>query len=388
MAEPRVLVASDSVLARAEAEFDQVSPLPSTPGSSPTTRAWIECLWTARGTDLHLAVGAPPAIRVNGALRPMVGVAPLTDADVRAVVADLLGERTALLESRKEVDFGFTWQDKARIRANAFHERGGLGLALRMIPFAIPSLESLGLPPVVEQFSQAPSGLVIVTGPTGSGKSTTLASLLDDINRTRPCHIVTIEDPIEYVHNHRAALVHQREIGEDAESFPSALRAVLREDPDVVLVGEMRDIDSIQTTLTIAETGHLVFASLHTNDTAQAVDRIVDVFPAEGRAQIQVQLASTLRGIVYQRLLPRISGGLVGAHEVLVANHAVRNMIREGKTRQIRNAIAVGQQDGMQTLEQSLSALVAAGTVEHEVAAAASLHPAEVLRSRSPAGRR
>jgi twitching motility protein PilT len=343
-----------------------------------TMQTWIERVWEARGTDLHLAVGAPPCIRVAGALRPLEGEPPLDATTVDALVAELLGDRASLLEAQNELDVAFTWRDQARLRVNVFRERGNLAVALRLIPLDIPALATLGLPPAVEGFDQAPSGLVLVTGPTGSGKSTTLAAMVDDINRTRPCHIVTIEDPIEYVHRHHMALVHQREVGVDADSFQSALRAVLREDPDVVLVGEIRDVESIQAALTLAETGHLVLTSLHTNDTAQAVDRIVDVFPAEGRNQIQVQLAATLRGVLYQRLLPRRGGGLVGAHEVLVATAAVRNLIREGKTRQLRNAIAVGYQDGMQTIEDALSALVASGTIEHDDAVAVSLHPHEV----------
>jgi twitching motility protein PilT len=223
-------------------------------------------------------------------------------------------------------------------------------------------------------------GLVIVTGPTGSGKSTTLAAMIDYINRYRRCHIVTIEDPIEYVHaNHRSA-VSQREVGTDTESFQRALRSVLREDPDVLLVGEMRDLESIATTLTIAETGHLVFATLHTNDSAQAIDRIVDIFPSDRREQIQVQLASTLEGVIYQRLVPRIGGGLVAAYEVLMANHAVRNLVREGKTRQLRNVVSTHQADGMQTLEMGLNALMAEDLIEYDTALRVSLYPKEVAR--------
>jgi twitching motility protein PilT len=251
-------------------------------------------------------------------------------------------------------------------------------MALRVIPYEIPGFDELGIPPAVEHLVNLPMGLVIVTGPTGSGKSTTLAAMLDYINRRRACHIVTIEDPIEYVHgNHRSA-VSQREVGNDTESFPRALRSALREDPDVLLVGEMRDLESISTTLTIAETGHLVFATLHTNDSAQAIDRIVDIFPSDRRDQIQVQLASTLEGVIYQRLVPRIGGGLVAAYEVLFASHAVRNLVREGKTRQLRNVISTHQTEGMQTLEMALTHLVAVGLVDYETALKVSLFPKEV----------
>jgi twitching motility protein PilT len=230
----------------------------------------------------------------------------------------------------------------------------------------------------VQGFAKLPHGLVLVTGPTGSGKSTSLAAIIEDINESRGCHIITIEDPIEYLHGHKKSILHQREVGDDVESFDAALRAALREDPDVLLVGEMRDLESIQAALTIAETGHLVFATLHTNDSSQAIDRIVDVFPADRRAQIQVQLAHVLAGVVYQRLLPRLGGGLVAAFEILIGNHAVRNLIREGKTRQLRNMITANRGLGMQTLENDLSRLVAEGKLDLDTAIAASLYPKEI----------
>jgi twitching motility protein PilT len=263
-----------------------------------------------------------------------------------------------------------------------------VAVALRLIPLRVPTQEELGLPAILDGLLQAPSGLILVSGPTGSGKTTTLAAFVGAINARRACHIITIEDPIEYLHRHGRALVDQRQIGDDAGTFPEALRAALRQDPDVLLVGEIRDLESIQTALTIAETGHLVLASLHTNDTAQAVDRIIDVFPADRRPLIQLQLASTLHAIVYQRLLPRLDGGVVGAYEVLVATPAVRNLIREGKTRQLRNALLTGKSDGMQTLEESLTALVADGVVDHEAARGASLHPNEVGSTQTQARRR
>jgi twitching motility protein PilT len=247
-----------------------------------------------------------------------------------------------------------------------------------MIPSHVPTMDQLYLPPVVRGFPNLHQGLVLVTGPTGSGKSTTLASLIDAVNTYRACHILTIEDPIEYIHGHKQSTVNQREVGTDTASFPDALRSALREDPDVLLVGEMRDLESIRFALTIAETGHLVFATLHTNDAAQSIARIVDVFPAEQQAQIRVQLSAALTGIVYQRLVPRLGGGLVAAFEVLVANSAVRNLIKEGKTHLLRNSLVTGQKDGMITLEHSLSLLVGAGLVRYEDAVSRSLHPKDV----------
>ena len=340
---------------------------------------WIEVLWNAKGTDLLLTAGAPPMIRVDGAMHPIEGQPVLSSAQVRRIVLSVVGDDLIpRYEEYREVDFAFDWMGRARLRCNAFHQRDTCSLALRMIPYVIPGLHELGVPPGLQRLVNLPQGLIIVTGPTGSGKSTTLAAMLDYINRHRPCHIITIEDPIEYVHgNHRSA-VSQREVGTDALSFERALRAALREDPDVVLVGEMRDLESIATALTIAETGHLVFATLHTNDSGQALDRIVDIFPSDRRDQIEVQLSASLEGVLYQRLIPRIGGGLVAAYELLIANHAVRNLVREGKTRQLRNVIATSQGEGMQTLEQSLSALVANGSVEYEAALHVSLYPKEV----------
>jgi len=250
-----------------------------------------------------------------------------------------------------------------------------------MIPYEIPSFEDLGLPSVLSDWVDRPQGLVLVTGPTGSGKSTTLATMIDAINERQACHIITIEDPIEYVHNRKRAAIDQREIGIDCLSFERALRSALREDPDVVLIGEMRDPETIQAALTIAETGHLVFATLHTNDAGQALDRIIDVFPAERQAQIRVQLAGSLTGIVSQRLLPRVGGGRVAAFEVLVASFAVRNLIREGKTTQLRNIVSTGNKFGMQTLESAVAELVRTGVVEYEAGVAVSLYPDEITRA-------
>jgi twitching motility protein PilT len=341
--------------------------------------AWLEELWDLRGTDLLLTVGAPPLLRVDGEIRPVSNGEPFSPVMVERVIKEVVGpDLVPRYEAEREVDFAFSWRERARLRCNAFHQRDSCSLSLRIIPYEIPGFAQLGIPPAVEALVELPMGLVIVTGPTGSGKSTTLAAMIDYINRYRRCHIVTIEDPIEYVHaNHRSA-VSQREVGTDTESFQRALRSVLREDPDVLLVGEMRDQESIATTLTIAETGHLVFATLHTNDSAQAIDRIVDIFPSDRRDQVQVQLASTLEGVIYQRLVPRIGGGLVAAYEVLMANHAVRNLVREGKTRQLRNIISTHQSEGMQTLEMGLNALTAEDLIEYDTALRVSLYPKEL----------
>jgi twitching motility protein PilT len=347
--------------------------------SSTPIDPYLRILWEQQGTDLLLTAGAPPLMRVGGVMRPLGDTKPLRPLDVERLVTGVLTEDLrAEFHRRKEVDFSFNWEGQARFRANCFIQRGSMAMALRLIPFKIPGFEELRIPEVVERFVRLPQGLILVTGPTGCGKSTTLAAMIDAINDFRQGHILTIEDPIEYVHKHKKSAVNQREIGEDTISFDRALRSALREDPDVLLVGEMRDLETIQTVLTIAETGHLVFATLHTNDTSQAVDRIVDVFPGERQQQIRVQLANSLGGIIYQQLLPKIGGGLVAAFEVLVANHAIRNLIREDKTRQIRNQVATGQKVGMQTLEMSLSELVQEGLVTHDEAQGHSLFPNEV----------
>ncbi len=306
----------------------------------------------------------------------------LDGADGRRDCRGLLSPaQQASFESQKDVDFAFSWRNLARLRGNAFLQKGQAALALRMIPSEIPTFDELGLPPVATWLANLPRGLVLVTGPTGSGKSTTLASIIDYINDHRAVHILTIEDPIEYVHDHKQSAVNQREIGIDSDSFPRALRSALREDPDVLLVGEMRDLESIQIALTMAETGHLVFATLHTNDAAQAIDRIIDVFPAERQDQIRVQLASSLAAVVAQRLVPRAEGGMVAAFEVLVANNPSRNLIREGKTNQLRNVMTTHQQEGMRTLEMHLSELVQAGVITYEAALAVSVQPKELARS-------
>jgi len=343
----------------------------------------LSLLWDAGGSDLLLSEGAAPLGRVDGVLGPLERAEPLSGAGVERLVAAVLGEELrGQFEERRQLDFAMSWRNRARLRGNAFYQRGMPALALRLIPFAIPTFEQLGLPDVVRDWAQTPRGLVLVTGATGSGKSTTLAAMVDHINTSRAIHILTIEDPIEYLHVHKRSAVSQREVGTDTRSFADALRSALREDPDVVLLGEMRDPESIAAALTIAETGHLVLATLHTNDTAQALDRIVDVFPAAQQPQIRLQLTHTLLGILNQQLVPRIGGGRVAAFEVLVGTTAIRNLVREGKTRQIRNLVATGQRDRMQTLETSLSGLVARGLVSYDEALLWSLHPQEIRQPR------
>jgi twitching motility protein PilT len=339
----------------------------------------IAILWQARGTDLLLTAGATPLIRVDGDLQPVHDTPVLTGTDTEQAARLLLSDRQReVFDGGSEVDFSFSWRGTARIRGNAYRQRGDVAVALRIIPRAIPSFDDIRLPAAVRDFAALRQGLVFVTGPTGSGKSTTLASIISAINETRAVHILTIEDPIEYLHEHKRAAVSQREVGEDTDSFAHALRSALREDPDVLLVGEMRDLESIRFALTLAETGHLVFATLHTNDTSQAIDRLVDVFPAEQQPQIRVQLANTLTGVVYQRLMPRVGGGMIAAHEVLVANSPVRNLIKEGKTNQLRNQLVTGQNIGMQTLELSLNELVQAGLVSFAEASQRSLFPRDI----------
>jgi twitching motility protein PilT len=344
----------------------------------------LNALWEAGGTDLLLTAGASPLIRVDGELRPVPETHRLAPMDIDDVASSLLSTpQQAAFAEGTDIDFSFSWQFRARIRGNAFRQRDTTAIALRFIPRDIPSFDDLAVPTAVRRFAELRQGLVLVTGPTGSGKSTTLASIMDWINTNRAVHVLTIEDPIEYIHDHKRAAVNQREVGTDTESFPSALRSALREDPDVLLVGEMRDLESIRFALTLAETGHLVFATLHTNDTGQTVDRLVDVFPGDQQPQIRVQLAAALTGVVYQRLMPRLGGGLAAAYEVLVATSPVRNLIKEGKTNQLRNSIVTGQRHGMQTLEASLSDLVNRGAISYDEAVSRSLYPKEVLAPRN-----
>ena len=349
--------------------------------SSRTIASLLSAAWHAGATDLLLVDGRPPMIRVEGTLAAMDGEGAVTGLDVLRLLEPCVGaERLDQFKADQEIDFGFSIDGVARIRGNLYLQRGTPAASFRLVPTTSPSMDALGLPASVQALASLSQGLVLFTGPTGAGKSTSLAALVNWINTNRRCHIITIEDPIEYVHEHGRSIVSQREIGIDTQSFPRALRAALREDPDVILVGEMRDAESIAIALTLAETGHLVFSTLHTNDTAQAVDRIVDVFPGDRQDQIRIQLAGSLSAVIAQRLLRRTGGGQIAAYEVLMGTNAVHNLVREGKTRQIRNAIVTGGQDGMQTLEASLSNLVARGEVSYDDAVACAVLPAEVTR--------
>jgi twitching motility protein PilT len=332
------------------------------------------------GTDLLLTPGSPVRVRVDGRLVPIKGAPTLRAADCAAMIEGLLTPDLLLrLHDERDLDLSFAYADTHRFRANCFFRSGELAMSVRVIPLAVPNPDEIGIPPALTAACDFKQGFVLVTGPTGSGKSTTLASMIEYINQRRPVHILTIEDPIEYTHQHRVAAIDQREVGVDTQSFARALRSALREDPDVILVGEMRDPETIQFALTLAETGHLVFATLHTNDASQSLDRISDVFPPERQTQIRVQLAASLAAVVSQRLLPRIGGGLVAAFELLVANDAVRNLIREGRTHQLRNVIRSGFDQGMFTLESSLNELVASGRISYDDAVAQSMRPKEIL---------
>ena len=330
------------------------------------------------GTDLVLTIGSRPMIRLDGTIRTIENQPVIDEALMDQYLDDLLdGDQRHDLESNRDEDFAFSY-GIYRFRGNAFYQRGLPAVALRLIQSTIPSFDEIGLPHSVRDLISLKQGLILFCGPTGSGKSTTMATLTDAINATRPCHILTIEDPIEYLHQNRQAVVHQREVGIDAQSFARALRAALREDPDVVLVGEMRDPESISITLTLAETGHLVISSLHTNDASQTLDRIVDVFPADRQGQIRQQLAATLTAVVAQRLVPRVGAGLVAAYEVLLGTQPVSNLVREGKSNQLRNAMQIALAAGHKTLEMSLNELVAAGVITHETALATAFVPHEI----------
>jgi twitching motility protein PilT len=341
----------------------------------------LEAVLDRRGSDLHLTAGAPPVIRVDGSLRRLEEHPPLEAELLQRMIYSILTQKQReRLEQELELDLSYALPGKARFRVNVYFQRESIGAAFRLIPFEIKSVEELQLPRHTEEFARIPRGLVLVTGPTGSGKSTTLASLVDVVNREKDLHIMTVEDPIEFLHEHKRCIVNQREVGQDTTSFAAALKHVLRQDPDVILVGEMRDLETISTALTAAETGHLVFATLHTQDAPQTIDRIIDVFPPFQQQQVRVQLAVTLQGVVSQMLLPRADGnGRVAAAEVLVATPAVRNLIREAKIHQIYSAMQAGGKHGMQTMDQSLAGLVRAGHITFE-RAAADCHELEELR--------
>jgi twitching motility protein PilT len=337
-------------------------------------------------SDVHLSPAFPPAIRLRGQIVPLEEYGPLSPQHTRDVVYSILNDdQRKRFESAKQIDLAYAVPGVARFRVNCFFQRGSISAAFRRIPHEIPRLADLELPPVLEEFTRKPRGFVLVTGPTGSGKSTTLAAMLDIINRERKEHILTIEDPIEFLHPHRSCLVNQREIGADAEDFALALKSALREDPDVILVGEMRDLETVSTALTAAETGHLVFATLHTQSTAQTVDRIIDVFPAHQQSQVRMQLSIALQGIVTQQLLQTSDGaGRIVACEILMPTPAVRNLIREGKTHQIYSAIQTSGAIGMQTMDAHLAQLVRMGRITQQLAEQRASVPDELRRLLGP----
>jgi len=322
-----------------------------------------------KASDLHIQVGLPPVMRVDGALVPIGGITDLDNKTIEALIFSILDEeQKAILVKDKEFDFSFAFGDLGRFRVNLFHERGNLAGAFRLLNNEIPSIEQLKLPPIIEKFSEFPRGLVLVTGPTGSGKSTTLAAMINKINQEKAVHIITVEDPIEYTHRSIKSIIVQREVHYDTYSFSAALRSVLREDPDVVMLGEMRDLETIANAITIAETGHLVFATLHTNGAAQSIDRMIDVFPPHQQAQVRSQLSNILMAIVSQRLVPSVGGGRIPAAEILVANPAVRNLIREGKIQQMEAIIQTGGEFGMQSMDKTLVGLVHSGEITYDEA--------------------
>ncbi|MGH8972427.1 MAG: type IV pilus twitching motility protein PilT [Acidimicrobiia bacterium] len=334
------------------------------------------------GSDLHLTAGTRPMVRIHGAIQPLADFPVLTGSRVRQMIYAVLSHKQReTFESELELDTSHTIPGKGRFRVNVFLQRDSVGAVMRVIPFEIVPFASLGLPPAVANFAELSRGLVLVTGPTGSGKSTTLASLIDIVNRTKPVHIMTVEDPIEFLHSHKRAIVNQREVGEDTRSFAAALKHVLRQDPDVILVGEMRDLETIGTALTAAETGHLVFATLHTQDAPQSIDRVIDVFPSHQQSQVRVQLAASLQGVVTQQLVPVAGGqGRAVAAEVLTATPAVRNLVREGKIHQIYSAMQAGARYGMQTMDQGLASLVKSRRITLETALERAANPDDLRR--------
>jgi twitching motility protein PilT len=337
--------------------------------SQPRIEVLLEEVIKHKASDLHLQVGLGPMLRVDGALKPVSGADVLTEEAVESLIFAILDEdQKQILLKDKEFDFSFAFGDLGRFRVNSFHERGNLAAALRLIPNEILTIEQLGLPQIVKKFADYPRGLVLVTGPTGSGKSTTLASLINKINNDRAEHIITIEDPIEFTHKSIKSVIVQREVHYDTYSFSAALRSSLREDPDVVLIGEMRDLETIAAAITIAETGHLVFATLHTNSAAQSIDRMIDVFPPHQQPQIRSQLSNILMAICSQRLVPAIGGGRIASAEILVVTPAVRNIIREGKSHQLDAVIQTGAEFGMQSMDKTLVGLIHGGTITYDEA--------------------
>ena len=361
--------AQTSVHSAAAAQAAAAASSPIAVPNSVKIETLLEACIKHGASDLHIQVGLPPILRIDGSLVPIPNTPILATEIVDTLIFSTLDSmQRETLAKDKEFDYSFAFGEIARFRVNAFNEKGHLAAAFRLIPTKMPTIEELGMPQVISSFAEYPRGLVLVTGPTGSGKSTTLAAIINKINSEKSVHILTIEDPIEFTHKSKRSLVAQREVHYDTYSFSRALKSALREDPDVVLLGEMRDLETISAAITIAETGHLVFATLHTNSAAQSVDRMIDVFPAEQQPQIRSQLAGILMAVCSQRLVPAIGGGRVCAAEIMVANTAIRSIIREGKTHQLDTAIQTGASEGMQTMDRTLAKLVQQGTVTYDSA--------------------
>ncbi len=370
--EPRPMPASEGVRAAGDVQVKS--------GDAPHIDDLLRLMIDRGGSDLHITVGSPPGIRQRGDLLPVEGIRPLSARDTQAMILSMLSEeQRKRFEVELELDFAYSIPGLSRFRANVMQQRNSMGAVFRVIPLKIPTMEELNLPKVCKYLSERPRGLVLVTGPTGSGKSTTLAAMIDHINETRPVHIITLEDPIEFMHRNKRAYVNQREVGEDTHSFASALRRVLRQDPDVIMVGEMRDLETIAAAITAAETGHLVFATLHTTGGPETIDRIVDVFPPHQQQQVRMQLSSTLEGVLSQVLLRSTDGrGRILAMEIMLGIPAISNLIREGKTHQMPTIIQGGAQLGMQTLDQHLKTHLQAGRITFEEAIGKAKEPREL----------
>jgi twitching motility protein PilT len=348
-----------------------------------TLRELLEQMVKMGASDLHLTVGSPPVVRVDGKLQRL-SYDSLTSEQTKKLSYSMLNEKQKQkFEQNSELDFSFGIEQMSRFRCNMFMQRGNVAVALRQIPYKILSFDELGLPKVIADFSKLPRGLVLVTGPTGSGKSTTLASIIDKINRERPVHIITVEDPIEYLHRHQQALINQREVYSDTPTFASALKYALREDPDVVLIGEMRDLETIEAALSISETGHLAFATLHTNSASESINRIIDAFPTNQQEQIRISLSFTLQAILSQTLIPKIGGGRILAMEILVVTPAIRALVRDDKVHQIYSMLQSGQKYGMKTMNQTLSELYQTGKITINDAMSYSHNPQELSESLS-----